>query len=183
MAAESETTSATKSNPEACLFVASLNAAVSHDQLRASLTDAFSDYGELESVKVLKDWANRPYAFVQYRNVDDARKAQKLAQHRTIEKRPVRIETARVNRTLFIGKLSSLAGEQEIRDILSVYGPVESVSMVTNGDTGEVHGSAYVKFKYREDAIQAYQQLRAHSRWMVEWATLTNEDTKTLPPI
>jgi hypothetical protein len=55
-----------KGEPEACLFVASLNAQRSDEQLTESVTRHFIKWGSLMGVKVMKDWMNRPYAFVQF---------------------------------------------------------------------------------------------------------------------
>jgi hypothetical protein len=90
--AESMTTDflpATRSDPRACLFVASyfdifkvfiftlirLASSRTDDQLTESVTKHFRRYGPLVSVKVLKDWANRPYAFVQFEHLEDAKRA------------------------------------------------------------------------------------------------------------
>ncbi|KAJ1514710.1 hypothetical protein HMI55_004440 [Coelomomyces lativittatus] len=55
-----------KGEPKACLFVASLNAQRTDEQLTESVTKHFCKWGKLMNVKVMKDWMHRPYAFVQY---------------------------------------------------------------------------------------------------------------------
>lgn len=43
------------------------------EELNISVTNHFSRWGELLNVKVLKDWMERPYAFVQYEASDEVR--------------------------------------------------------------------------------------------------------------
>lgn len=56
------------------------------------------------NVKVLKDWANRPFSFVQYTTAQEAGYALQKAQKATLDGRVIRVERARVNRTLYVCK-------------------------------------------------------------------------------
>ena len=56
------------------------------------------------NVKVLKDWANRPFSFVQYTTAQEAGYALQRAQKATLDGRMIRVERARVNRTLYVFK-------------------------------------------------------------------------------
>ena len=55
-------------------------------------------------MKVLKDWANRPFSFVQYTTAQEANYALQKGQKATLDGRMIRVERARVNRTLYISK-------------------------------------------------------------------------------
>ena len=51
-----------RGSPQACLFVAHL----AHETSEDALDTHFAPYGEILSIKILKDRASRPYAFVQF---------------------------------------------------------------------------------------------------------------------
>ncbi|KAJ3110418.1 hypothetical protein HDU96_006637 [Phlyctochytrium bullatum] len=143
-----------KGLPQACLFVASLSSARTDEQLLRSVTDHFIQWGPLAHVKVLKDWMNRPYAFVQFENVEDAKRALVEAHNTVVDNRHIRVEQARVNRTLFIAKFNRSQPES-VRPILEQFGPVEDLTLLHNYQTGKSKGCGFVKYCYREDAIKA----------------------------
>ncbi|KAL1922791.1 uncharacterized protein VTP21DRAFT_9167 [Calcarisporiella thermophila] len=170
--------------PAGCLFVARypcLSSVKSDDQLQKSVWDHFSAWGKLLNVKVIKDSLNRPYSFVQFLNVDDAKRALVEAQNSVIDGRHIRVEPARVNRTLFISRLPKTIDEYKLKEVLSKYGPLEDIRVLPNYMTGHSKGCGYVKFLYREDAIKAYMTLSSTTQygWVVEWST--NNDTGRSP--
>lgn len=63
--------------------------------------------GNKPDIKVLKDNRNRPYAFVQFETVDEAKTALKKVHGFILNRRPLRCERARVNRTIFISPKSN----------------------------------------------------------------------------
>ncbi|CAI2178498.1 20253_t:CDS:10 [Funneliformis geosporum] len=157
--------------PAGCLFVASLPSTKSDEVLQKSVWNHFSNWGTLLNVKVLKDWLLRPYSFVQFENICDAKKALVEAHNTVVEGRRIRVEQARVNRTLFIGRLNRTMNEEDIREILEPYGDTEDVHLLRTYSTGKSKGCAFVKFCYRDDAIRAYMNLRQHgSNYIIEWA-------------
>ncbi|CAG8461877.1 12617_t:CDS:2 [Ambispora gerdemannii] len=101
--------------PAACLFVASLSTNKPDVQLQKAVLEHFTKWGAVMNVKVLKDPQQRPYAFVQYENVTDAKKALIQAHNTQIEGRLIRVEQARVNRTLFLGRLNKNFKEESLR--------------------------------------------------------------------
>ncbi|KAJ3195908.1 hypothetical protein HK101_010665, partial [Irineochytrium annulatum] len=167
-----------KGLPQACLFVASLSSAKTDEQLLQSVTQHFERWGQLANVKVLKDWLSRPYAFVQFticltllqQSVDDAKRALVEAHNTVVDNRHIRVEQARVNRTLFIAKFPRIHTEATIREILERHGPVEDLTILQNYQTGRSKGCGFVKYAYREDAIRAFLGLRQQMKWVVEWA-------------
>lgn len=155
------------------LFFYSLAASLTDDELSLSVTKHFQQWGELALVKVLRDPANRPYAFVQYTNDQDANKALKEGQHSILDGRAIRCEKAKVNRTLYIatgdGKDISL---RELKESLYQFGEIEE--MIGNNDSSyrksNLNKAWFCKFAYRDDAIRAYANLRLSPDWIVEWA-------------
>ncbi|KAJ3011700.1 hypothetical protein HKX48_006703 [Thoreauomyces humboldtii] len=161
-----------KGVPQACLFVASLSSSRSDTDLQRGVTEHFQQWGRLLHVKVLKDWLSRPYAFVQFKEVRDARRALVEAHNTVIHNRYIRVEQARVNRTLFIAKFTKTIGEvgREFSDAKKRYGPVEDLTILQNYQTGRSKGCGFIKYCYREDAIKAYLGIRTHLKWVAEWA-------------
>lgn len=97
-----------RSRPSCCVFVASLFLELSDEVLLNSVKNHFSKYGEIKLAKVLRDSSNRPYAFVQYFNVQDANRALKESAGRLLNNRPIRVEMAKVNRTLLVRERNKL---------------------------------------------------------------------------
>jgi RNA recognition motif-containing protein len=161
-----------KGPPKACLFVASFHP----NTTEKALFDFFSPFGNLLKVKLQKDKLGRPYAFVQYQNEKDAENALEKVQNKTLDGRIIRVEKAKVHRTLFLAKLDKSMTSSQIRQIVEVYGPVESVSLIRNYQTNKSKGCAFVKFVFREDAIKAFTSLKnLQKKWAVEWATSPND--------
>merc|ERR1712137_1351877 len=162
-----------KASHKACLFVAQ----IPRDCDEESLREHFAPFGEIVSVKLLKDrTVGRPYAFVQYQEEDDAEKALQEAAGSTLKGRTIRVEKARVNCTLFVAKLPKNLSNSGLREMFEEYGPVESVSIIKNHHTQKSKGCGFVKFCDREDAQSAFNELRANQRGIVvEWATSKND--------
>ncbi|KAI8901236.1 hypothetical protein BC833DRAFT_562613 [Globomyces pollinis-pini] len=166
----------TRGPPNACLFVASLCSAKSESELSITVTNYFSQWGTLLHVKVLKDWKSRPFAFVQFKNVKDAEQALVEANNTFLDNRPIRIERAKVNRTLFISKIGFLSSiinlldrelsEIHIHEILSKFGSIETLKVLKDFETGIPKGCVFVKYCFREDAIVASIQLQIHQNWI-----------------
>ncbi|TPX46076.1 hypothetical protein SeLEV6574_g03425 [Synchytrium endobioticum] len=164
-----------KGLPAACLFVASLSSSRTDDQLQESVTNHFEQWGILLHVKVLKDVMSRPYAFVQYENPEDAKRALTAAHNTTVDGRRIRVEQARVNRTLFLAKFgrqssdNSVEGhERQLLEVLGKYGPVEELTVLAD-EYSRSRNCAYVKFAYRDDAIRAFIGVRRNYKWICEW--------------
>ncbi|KAG0222636.1 hypothetical protein BGW42_006412 [Actinomortierella wolfii] len=107
-------------------------------------------------------------------NVEDAQRALVQAQNTIVDGRHIRIEQARVNRTLSILRFSRSTTEQDIRKCLEEYGPLEDVSILHDSGPSGSRRYALARFSYRDDAIKAFVTLRANSHWVVEWAPNTN---------
>ncbi|AET41127.1 Rim4p Ecym_7289 [Eremothecium cymbalariae DBVPG len=167
-----------RGRPSSCVFVASLAASLTDDDLCVSVTEAFKKYGELSMVKVLRDPSNRPYAFVQYTNDNDAKRALKQAQGTLLNGRTIRCEKAKVNRTLFISTRNRKTPEvtsDEIIQLCSSFGELEQLvasreyAFKKNYYPIDRSSAWFVQFAYRDDAIRAFINLKPGYDWTVEW--------------
>jgi len=156
--------------------VASLNAAKTEVQLMHSVRDCFKEFGRLMNVKVFKDWQGRPYAFVQYEAEHEANYAMTKAQGLFLDGRKVRVEKAKVNRSMFISKISGERLERACVKALVGDCELEEVSLLQNPENGEQDVLAYVRFAYREDAVRMFAEYKGSDEWLVEWANLAHRD-------
>jgi RNA recognition motif-containing protein len=60
---------------------------------------------------------------------------------------------------LYVGNLSYSASEDELRNLFSQYGNVESVAVITDRDTGRSKGFAFVEFANDQEAQAAISGL------------------------
>ncbi|KAI9332873.1 hypothetical protein DFJ73DRAFT_896463 [Zopfochytrium polystomum] len=123
--------------PQACLFVANLNSTKSDEYLYRSVTAFLSTWGRLFS------------------RIADAKRAMQDATGRLLDDRPIRIEQAKVNRTLFL-KFGAQYSHDEILEELEEHGPVEHLSILHDKETGLSKGCGFAKFFSREHAIMAF---------------------------
>lgn len=118
-------------------------------------------------VKVLRDNHDRPYAFVQYTNDEDANRALDQAHNASLNGRNIRCERARVNRTLYCSSFDRhVTTGEDVRRVLEVFGEIEEV--VPSSATS-ARPAYFVKFAYRDDAIRTYANLSVSPSWRVEW--------------
>ena len=177
-----------RGRPSACVFVASLSSNMSDDVLCQSVTNHFKQWGEMTLVKVLRDPANRPYAFVQYAKDEDADKAISEGQHSILNGRTVRCEKARVNRTLYLQIASAGICEKTMKKLLSRFGEIER--LVAVNENFNVANSAktpnknwFCKYVYRQDAISAFANLKTKANWNIEWAQNLEDEYKNVPEV
>jgi RNA recognition motif-containing protein len=141
------------------------------------------------SVKVHRDRLGRPFSFIQYEEISCAQEAQTQLQNAPLYGRNIRIEQARVNRTLFLKFVKPITSD-ELFSIVQEYGAIEEHhldfvkkeagnSSKTRAGKGpaeakednlkqELISSATIKFNYRQNAVQAYWGLR-DAKFDVEW--------------
>ncbi|KAJ1916607.1 hypothetical protein IWQ60_008052 [Tieghemiomyces parasiticus] len=160
-----------RGEPRACLFVGSLNIAKTDQELHEGTLALFERYGEVLDLKISRDKHGRPYAFVQFRRTDDANAALNLAQGALLHDRHVRIERAKVNRTLICQVRDAAVTEEALRRTLAGYGDVEDALYWTEARRGAAATCAMVKYRYRECASKAFSALRKERQWLVEWAS------------
>jgi RNA recognition motif-containing protein len=179
-----------KGRPSACVFVASLSSNLTDDILCESVTNHFKQWGKMSLVKVLRDPANRPYAFVQYVNDEDADLAINEGQHSILNGRTVRCEKARVNRTLYLKLSDSGISERLMNKLLLRFGEIER--LVAVNDNFNVINSTnqklnyknwFCKFVYRQDAINAFANLKNQQGWNIEWAQNLEDEYSNIPEV
>ncbi len=64
-----------------------------------------------------------------------------------------------MGRRLYVGNIPFAAGEDELRDLFSQAGQIESVHVVTDRATGRPRGFAFVEMVNEEDAQKAISDL------------------------
>lgn len=62
-------------------------------------------------------------------------------------------------KNLYVGNISHSTTESELRSAFEVYGPVEKINMVTDRDTGQSRGFAFVEMTNTEEADKAIAAL------------------------
>lgn len=158
--------------PRACVFVANFRG-----ENEPELRELLERHGSILRMKVLRDSQSpRTYAFVQYRLPADADRAIQQTHGLTLNGRVLRVELAKVQRTLFLAKLPQTMDEEQLRALVQEYGPLEKLSIITNHLTQKSRCCGFVKFAYREDAVVAFDALRnSQRRWIVEWSISSHD--------
>jgi cold-inducible RNA-binding protein len=64
---------------------------------------------------------------------------------------------------IFVGNLPFTMGEEELRDLFAQKGPVESVTLMRDMETGRSRGFAFVEMSNDEGARKAISELNAYS--------------------
>lgn len=179
-----------RGRPSACVFVASLSSNLDDDVLCQSVTNHFKQWGEMKLVKVLRDPANRPYAFVQYARDEDADKAITEGQHSILNGRTVRCEKARVNRTLYLQLSNDGISEKLIKKLMARFGEIERLvavndnfNAIKSSSPNLLHKNWFCKFVYRQDAISAFANLKTKANWNIEWAQNLDDEYSNVPDV
>lgn len=162
----------------------SLSSAHDDDHLSKSVRQHFEKWGEITLVKVLRDTAGRPYAFVQYTNDENARKALIQGQSTTLDGRIIRCEPAKVNRTLFViaSRSNNSASEQNLRQCFEKFGEIEELAP-NKTNPPMTRPSWFLKYVYRDDAIRAYAAISLQEDWNAEWAQNVQSPGDNMPVI
>ncbi|KAL9132292.1 MAG: hypothetical protein Q9175_006532 [Cornicularia normoerica] len=163
--------------PRACVFVANLVQTQSDDQLEHHVHVAFLQYGTCY-VKIRRDARGMPFAFVQYEDENDAQRAISVGRGMLINGRPCRTEVAKVNRSLYLSKVSGgPISETEARNVLSRHGPIESIWLCSQTDKEmfRLPDGIWIKFVYFQDCRDAQAIFRDHSVYRLEQPPLPEE--------
>jgi cold-inducible RNA-binding protein len=78
-----------------------------------------------------------------------------------------------MGKKLYVGSIPFSATEESLRDLFSSIGEVESVSIITDRDTGRSKGFGFVEMSSAEDAQKAIEQLNGTK--FMERALIVNE--------
>ena len=171
----SSVTSEPRGPPKACIFIARLSPATTEEDLQ----NLFSEFGSILKIKLLRDSkSSRAYAFVQYSQPEHADAAITKANGRLLDGRNIKVERAKVQRTLFIAKFSRSMEEDELRELVKSFGPIENITIIKNRQSQKSKGCGFIRFAYREDALEAFEALKlSQRRWIIEWANSTDAET------
>ncbi|KAL8845345.1 MAG: hypothetical protein Q9176_000516 [Flavoplaca citrina] len=143
--------------PNACVFVANLTQSKSDDQLEHSVSEVFQAFGNVY-VKIRRDGKGMPFAFCQYENVGDAQRAITMGRGLLIDGRACRTEVAKVNRSLYLSKVTGGAiAEDEARQILSRFGAIEKLWYCSQTDLEmfRLPEGVWVMFAFFQDCRDA----------------------------
>lgn len=113
----------------------------------------FGNYGAMDSVT---SYFPRPYAFVYFRTIEDAKAAKQALQGIVIRGRPIRVEFARPakpGKTLWVGGISQSVTKVQLEDIFAKFGEIEEYRFL------RYRGSAFICFRRIEDAIAAQKSM------------------------
>ncbi|KAK9476129.1 hypothetical protein V1514DRAFT_200566 [Lipomyces japonicus] len=167
--------SSDRPHPSACLFVASLPSSHSLERLRDAVISAFAEWNPID-VTAHRDSSDRPYAFVQLRSYEDARDALQARRGSVILDRPIRCEHARVNRALFLASVSKTLNRLDAENFFKKFGELEFLICANTAYGNENLRGWCAKFEYREDAIDAYFNLKLEEDLIIFYAQ--NPDPK-----
>jgi cold-inducible RNA-binding protein len=78
-----------------------------------------------------------------------------------------------MGKKLYVGSLPFSATEESLRDLFSSIGEVESVSVITDRDTGRSKGFGFVEMSSAEDAKKAIEEL--NGKTFMERVLVVNE--------
>lgn len=127
----------------------------------------FDAFGPLKDVAIIRDkhtGLHRGCAFVTYWSPADAQKAQ-MALHDQFTfpgaKRPTQVKPAEPSvpeNKLFIGMLSRMAGEEDVKQLFQEFGEIKEIHMIRSSD-GSSRCAAFLRFLSRDAAIQAIEKL------------------------
>ncbi|CAF0857761.1 unnamed protein product [Didymodactylos carnosus] len=135
------------------IFVGNLERDITEEQLQ----DVFDKYGVIEEIdlKIPSSSSKRPYAFIQYENLDMAFKAKSQQDGRLIGKSEARIGYGKVVPTtcLWVGNLHPQLKKRDLEREFAHYGQIKSIEFNT-GDK-----QAYIVYNDVEDAIKARGKL------------------------
>jgi RNA recognition motif-containing protein len=149
------------------LFVGQVPRTMEEEELRPYL----EKYGPLEDLVIIRDrltGAHRGCAFATYSTKEAADQAVEELHNKVVlpqsinplQVRPAEGQAgASQEHKLFIGMIPKTADENAIRTVFEVYGTIEEVYILRHPTNGQSKGCAFLKFKERESALNAIEQV------------------------
>ncbi|KAL9587209.1 MAG: hypothetical protein Q9212_000368 [Teloschistes hypoglaucus] len=156
--------------PNACVFVANLTQIKSDEELEKSVSAVFQAFGNVY-VKIRRDNKGMPFAFCQYENVRDAQRAITMGRGLEINGRACRTEVAKVNRSLYLSKVSGgMIPEDEARQILGRFGAIEKLWYCSDTDKEmfRLPEGVWVMFAFFQDCRDAQAGFRDDPTYRLE---------------
>jgi len=96
-------------DPAACIFVGNMGHRQTDKELGELLRILFEPFGRILNIKVTRDIPSRPCAFIQFARREDAYRAIAGNQGSIVGGRSIRLERARVNKTLVVTPTSEVS--------------------------------------------------------------------------
>ncbi|KAL5113311.1 hypothetical protein ACEQ8H_008824 [Pleosporales sp. CAS-2024a] len=183
--------------PHNTLYVGNLYYEVTSEQLKT----VFSRFGELESVRIVYDnrGLSRGFAYIEFKNVDDAQTAIDNLDMQVFEGRNLIVQYHRPSpraslsprtappaapapgvpsKTLFIGNMSFEMSDKDLNELFRNIRNVRDVRVAIDRRTGQPRGFAHADFIDVESATQAKQVLESKTIYgrqlRVDFSTSTN---------
>ncbi|KAL8818781.1 MAG: hypothetical protein Q9223_002660 [Gallowayella weberi] len=178
-------------------YLSSLTQSKSDDQLEHSVSEVFQAFGNVY-VKIRRDSKGMPFAFCQYevghkalrspgfmteisQNVGDAQRAITMGRGLLIDGRACRTEVAKVNRSLYLSKVTGgTIPEEEARQILSRFGAIEKLWYCSQTDLEmfRLPEGIWVMFAFFQDCRDAQAGFRDDATYRLEQPKMP-EDMRT----
>ncbi|KJE90958.1 RNA binding protein [Capsaspora owczarzaki ATCC 30864] len=133
------------------------------------LRPVFEEFGPVVELTILKDRFNglhKGCAFLTYASRESAQLAM-AALHgvrvlqgmaHPLQVKPADREEKAEARKLFLGMISRTASEDELRKVFEMYGDIEDIAVLRQPD-GTSKGCAFIKYRWREQAVAAISAL------------------------
>ncbi|KAI0508190.1 hypothetical protein KFK09_014325 [Dendrobium nobile] len=126
---------------------------LSDETVDEDLMAVLGNYGAMDAVT---SYFPRPYAFVYFRTIEDAKAAKQALQGIVMRGKPIRIEFARPakpGKTLWVGGISQSVTKMQLENIFAKFGEIEDFRFLRH------RGSAFICFHRIDDAIAAQKSM------------------------
>ena len=139
---------------------------ISSQELKRQLKSSFERYGPIDSVKLVDDKVTQEscgYAFVNFKNINDAEQAKNDSVDLVMFDREIKVEFCapqrshipKPSRCLGVFGLSKSTTDEDLREMFDKYGSIDDIAVIKNKTTKEPCGYAFVYFNNLEDAKAA----------------------------
>ncbi|XP_009787474.1 flowering time control protein FPA isoform X1 [Nicotiana sylvestris] len=123
------------------------------DVTEADLTALFQKYGPVDSVT---SYSARGFAFLYFKNINDAKEAKDALQGSFFHGNPLRIEFAKPAKpckSLWVAGISKSVSKEELEDQFKGFGKIQEFKFIRDRNT------AYIDFTRLEDAAEALKNM------------------------
>lgn len=130
---------------------------LSPDTVDFDLMAVFGEYGAMDA---LTSYSPRTYAFVFFKNTEDAKKAKEALQGSVVRGSAIKVEFARLakpGRHIWIGGISSSVTAEQLEDELSQFGKIDDYKFFRD------RNSALVGYSKLDNAIDAQKNINGKS--------------------
>ncbi|KAI9295307.1 hypothetical protein K502DRAFT_365090 [Neoconidiobolus thromboides FSU 785] len=158
--------------PRGCLFIAGYPNLPNEEDILELLWLEFSKWGIVDNIKLAKTSTGVPYGFVYFQDYTCSENFLQYSEKVYINRSLLRVEDARVNRSLYVLKLPISSMEyNELYLKLKEYGGIEYLTFEDKINYLGYEGFYLIRYKEWEAAINAYKVLRCSKDWVIEWGT------------